>query len=291
MNILITGGLGHIGSYLCRELEDNITIVDNLSTQRYCSLFDLPKNVTFIEGNFQDIDTELIAGQDIVIHLAAITDASSSFDIQEKITQLNITDTCTFLDKVTRLNKYIIFPSSTSVYGSNEDIMYESSSTLNPQSPYAASKIFVENYLRNYMNCVIFRFGTIFGVSPGMRFHTAINKFCYQARFNQPLTVWKDNIRMQRPYLGLIDMSQAIELAINKRITGIYNVLTNNYTLESIINSIRSRVPDIRINKVSTPLLNQYSYVVNFDKIKNLGYDPVDNVEVQIHLTLSKLGL
>ena len=55
VKVLITGGCGHIGSYLIRKLplKYKITVVDNLLTQRYCSLFDLDRNIKFIE---KDID-------------------------------------------------------------------------------------------------------------------------------------------------------------------------------------------------------------------------------------------
>ena len=45
------------------------------------------------------------------------------------------------------------------------------------------------------------RFGTIFGASPGMRFHTAVNKFCWQAVMGQPITVWSTAYDQKRPYL------------------------------------------------------------------------------------------
>ena len=51
MNILITGGLGHIGSHLIRTIPNayNVTVVDNLLTQRCCSLFDLERPITFLD--------------------------------------------------------------------------------------------------------------------------------------------------------------------------------------------------------------------------------------------------
>ena len=63
MKILITGALGHIGSYIIRKLSidfpnSKLILVDNLMTQRYSSLFDLPKNLNykFIEADVLDIN-------------------------------------------------------------------------------------------------------------------------------------------------------------------------------------------------------------------------------------------
>ena len=51
MNLLITGGCGHIGSHLIRSLprQYNLTVVDNFLTQRYCSLFNLKRQIKFLE--------------------------------------------------------------------------------------------------------------------------------------------------------------------------------------------------------------------------------------------------
>ena len=60
------------------------------------------------------------------------------------------------------------------------------------------------------LKVIIFRFGTIYGPSEGMRFHTAVNKFCWQAAMGQPITVWKSAYEQSRPYLDLNDASRAI---------------------------------------------------------------------------------
>src|SRR3990172_538832 len=101
MKIVITGALGHIGSRLIRELPLSfpgaaIVMIDNMMTQRYCSLFGLPK-----DGDFRFIETDitqtdpapLLEGAHVVIHLAAITDAAGSFDRAEQLEQNNFNAT------------------------------------------------------------------------------------------------------------------------------------------------------------------------------------------------------
>ena len=85
MKIVVTGALGHIGSYLIRylaekELAQDIILIDDLSTQRYTSLFNLKASATyrFIDGNLLKLGLhEVFKGVDTVIHLAAVTDAAS----------------------------------------------------------------------------------------------------------------------------------------------------------------------------------------------------------------------
>ena len=78
----------------------------------------------------------------------------------------------------------MIHLSSTSVYGTQKKMVDEDcpEEDLKPQSPYAATKLKEERLISKLvkeksLKAVTFRFGTIFGVSPGMRFHTAVNKF------------------------------------------------------------------------------------------------------------------
>ena len=81
----------------------------------------------------------------------------------------------------------------------------------------AKTKIKEERYIReNLKKYIILRLGTIVGISEGMRFHTAVNKFCYQAALNKPLTIWKTALNQKRPYLDLKDGVNSIIFIINK---------------------------------------------------------------------------
>lgn len=294
--VLVTGALGHIGSKLIKGLAGcDLVINDNMSTQRYCSLFNIGRDFTFWEKDFASISINELSQFDVVVHLAAVTDAAASMSNKESTLETNVTKTQNFIDASRKAGvKLFIFPSSTSVYGKSKEIMYEDDDNVNPQSVYAESKVDVEKFLsdtRNMMQYIIFRFGTIFGTSPGMRFHTAINKFCYQASFGQPLTIWKDNFYQSRPYVGINDAIHAINMAITGQLptNEIYNVVSHNAVLSEIVEIIKE-YKDIDINFVDTPLLNQLSYIVNNEKIENYGFIVTGDLEESIKNTLQLLG-
>src|SRR5438045_3558872 len=104
MKLVITGALGHIGSRLIRELPDafpeaEIVMLDDFSTQRYSSLFNLPRgNYRFHEVDILRGPLDAIQGADAVIHLAAVMDAVASFSQKDRVEQVNFEAT----DRVAR---------------------------------------------------------------------------------------------------------------------------------------------------------------------------------------------
>lgn len=302
MNFLVTGALGHIGSKLIRDYAKRddvelIRILDNLSTQRYCSLFNLPmdKRYQFIEGdinNKKDLRRAL-KDIDIVLHLAAITDAPTTIKKPKLTNKVNFVGTQNVLKESMKADvKRFIFPSTTSVYGEAEDLVDEDYKDYKPSSPYAESKLAAEGiiknaYSENGLNTSILRLGTIFGPSIGMRFHTAVNKFVYLACMDKPLTVWDTALDNKRPYLGLNDAIRAFEFIEKKGKPGeLYNTLTGNYTVREIVDTIRKFIPNLKIEMTKSPILNQKSYFVSDKKIKSLGFVSKDNLSENIKQTI-----
>jgi UDP-glucose 4-epimerase len=305
MKLAITGALGHIGSRFIHELRaehgHDVLLIDDLSTQRYCSLFELPKGVhfKFVEADIMKADlAKLFAGRDCVIHLAAITNAAASFDIQQEVERVNLVGTERVAQACLETGARMLFPSTTSVYGTQAEVVDESCTIdeLKPQSPYADSKLKAERLLQDLaatrgLRTVICRFGTIFGIAKGMRFHTAVNKFIWQACHGQPITVWRTALHQRRPYLAIDDAVSAIRFILERDVFdgNIYNVLTINATVDEIVQSIRRYVADLEVQFVDSKIMNQLSYTVADERFRNLGFTPRGELDSGIRETVRLL--
>jgi len=306
MKIVVTGGLGHIGSRLIRALPERfgnaeIVILDDLSTQRFPSVFDLPSSAQYRFAEVDVTESDLapyFAGADAVVHLAAIVDAAGSFERKAEVERVNLAATRRVAEAAAVTGAGMIFPSSTSVYGTQEGLVDEDcpENELRPQSPYAETKLREEDLLREMgtasgLRCIICRFGTIFGTSPGMRFHTAVNKFCWQAVMGQPLTVWTTAYEQMRPYLDVGDAVNAIALIIETGHFdgGVYNVLTANATVRDVVEALRVRVADIEVSFVDAPIMNQLSYEVSDARFRRLGFVPEGELAAGIADTVALL--
>jgi nucleoside-diphosphate-sugar epimerase len=304
MRVVVTGALGHIGSRLIRALPASfpggeILLVDDLSTQRYPSLFDLPVDgrYRFVEADVLTADLDaLVAGADVVVHLAAITNAEASFDKQAEVERVNLHGTELIAQACLSANAGLVFLSTTSVYGTQSGIVDEDCAVeeLKPQSPYADSKLRAEQLLerlgRQGLRSVTFRFGTIVGSSPGMRFHTAVNKFCWQAVLGEPLTVWRTALGQRRPYLDLTDGVRAIEFILRSGLDGrLYNVLTANASVAEIVDMIREVIPAVAVSEVDSPIMNQLSYEVSDRRIRSIGFSTTGDLRQAIRDTIGHL--
>jgi UDP-glucose 4-epimerase len=289
MKIIVTGAIGHIGSYLIRDLvvqfpDAEIVMIDNMMTQRFPSLFNLPAlgNYHFIEADVTRIDLRpLLEDAHVLIHLAAITDAAGSFDKADQLEANNYQSTVNVAEACAASGTRLIALSSTSVYGTQNEVVAEDCTPeeLKPQSPYAITKLKEEQLVTKLcaevgLKAISCRFGTIFGASPGMRFHTAVNKFCWQAAMGQPITVWSTAYDQKRPYLDLFDASRAIAFIIHKDLFDgrIYNVLTHNATVRQVVDTIREFVPGLEVTFVDNKIMNQLSYEVSCDRFKEHGF-------------------
>ena len=304
MNLLITGCCGHIGSYLVENVHKikNIKktfIVDNFESNTFYSLFNSKKknNLNFVIKDLKDPNSlKGFKKIDYVIHLASMTNAEKSFGKKSRMYENNISCLKTVIKFCKKKKAKLIHISSTSVYGKQAKVVDENCEEkyLKPQSPYADIKLIEEKMLKKENKILqynTFRFGTIAGVSKGIRFHTAVNKFCFNAATNEEINIYKTALNQYRPYLSLRDAFKVFKFSIEKNFfkNDIYNALSGNFTVNQIIGKIKKYKKKIKVKFVSSAIMNQLSYHVSQKKLNDEGLILNSNIEKDIKETIKLL--
>jgi len=304
MNLLITGCSGHIGSYLVNNIYKikkikKCFIVDNFNSTQINSLFNSKKknNLKFYNLDISKKNSlHKFKKIDYVIHLASLTNAAGSFNKKKEMYVNNINCMRNIINFCKIKKAKLIHISSTSVYGKQTSLVDETCEKryLKPQSPYADIKLIEEEMLKKNtknLKYVTFRFGTISGVSKGMRFHTAVNKFCLNAAINEPITVYKTALKQYRPYLSLSDAYKVFKYTIENDLfkNDIYNALSENCTVNQILQKIRKYKKKIKIKFVYSEIMNQLSYHVDKKKLNNEGLYLKSKIQNDIKNTLQLL--
>ena len=300
MNIIITGCLGHIGSHLISNLGKfkkvkNIYLIDNNSNNKISSLFNFKiknKKIYFIYDDLiKPKKFFKIKNIHALIHLASITDAQNSVG-KKNFYQKNNLGCFKNVLKYCIINKTkLIHISSTSIYGDQNEVVTEASKFLKPQSPYAEIKLKEEKILNKYskkLKYISLRFGTISGISAGMRFHTAVNKFCLNTILNENVPVWRTALNQYRPYLSLSDAFKTFKFILENDFfkNDTFNILSENKTVKEILSVIKKLGYEPKIQLTNSEIMNQLSYQVQKDKIEKYGLKLNSKIENDIRETL-----
>ena len=301
MRIIITGACGHIGSHISENIDKikkikSTILLDNMESNRFSSMFNLKKknNFKFYIKDLNDSRTlNEFKNVDYLIHCASMTNAANSFGNEKEMYKNNISCLKTVIKYCKKNNVKLIHLSSTSVYGKQAKIVDENCEKkyLKPQSPYAKIKLIEENMLKKEnknLKYVTFRLGTIAGVSKGIRFHTAVNKFCINAALNQKIEVYKTALHQYRPYLSVRDAFKVFKFCIEKNFfkNDIFNAVSGNFTVNQILSKIKKRKKLIRVKLVNSEIMNQLSYHVQDKKIRNYGLKLNADLQKDINDTL-----
>ena len=151
--IVVTGGLGFIGSHLVETLIENneITIIDDQSSGKLDNIKHLNnQNIELIKGNINDLNLKnIFEDKDYIFHQAALVSVPESILNPLQYNKVNVNGTLKVLIAARDSNiKKLVFASSAAVYGNNETLPISEEAFLNPLSPYAANKIAGEMYAK-----------------------------------------------------------------------------------------------------------------------------------------------
>lgn len=223
-HVLITGGLGFIGSHLVESVladGDCVTVLDSAPfpdgwAERYGD------NALGIHADIRDEHAlDHLDPVDVIVHLAALAGVRSSIDQPFTYEDVNVKGTLTMLEFAKRARvEQFVFASSSSVYG-NPDIVQPSSEAdaTVPISPYGLTKLTGEHFCRIYaqvygLRSIALRFFTVYG--PRQRGDLAIQKFARRMLSGQPVPVYGDG-STRRDYTFIDDTVAGIKAAMDYR--------------------------------------------------------------------------
>jgi len=301
-HVLLTGGAGYIGSLLTSELLRTgyrVTVLDSLlfGGESLLSFLHHP-NFHFVKADVTEPGTVRSSIRrdwpmpDTVIHLAAIVGFPACQSAGKTVAwKHNVEATRMIFEQAEGIgSRRFIFSSSYSNYGLSPDgKKVTEDSRLNPQSLYAETKVAAEEFLLLHQDStcapLIFRFATLYGISPRTRFDLIINQFVLDAFTNHQLIIYQRSY--SRSFVHVRDVVHGILLGMEapeeKTRGQVYNLGTDNgnYTKEEIVGLVIKHLPETEvIYKDMTFEGDMRDITVSFEKIsRELSFEATLNAE------------
>ena len=303
MRILITGGLGFIGSNFIRYILDkypDYTIL-NLDIVSYCANFknlqdieDSPR-YKFVKGDIKNTDVVkgAMKGCDVVVNFAAESHVDRSIKNPSQFIKTNVHGASTLLKTARdmKISRFIQIGTD-EVYGSIENGKFNEESILDPRSPYSASKaagelLTVSFYATYGLPVLITRSSNNFG--PYQYPEKIMPLFITNALENKKLPIYADGMNV-RDWLYVLDHCEAIDLVLHKgKIGEIYNVSggneITNIGLTRTILKYMGKGEDL-IQFVKDRPGHDKRYSLDCKKLRALGWKPHHDFKTALKATI-----
>jgi len=283
--IVVTGGAGYIGSVLVRRLlaaGERVRVLDRMLHGSH-GLAGLERE-PLLEVHSRDLRDarnfdEALSGANTVIHLAAIVGDKACAQDEELAVQTNWTATVALARRAATLGvRRFVFASTCSVYGEGRNETLTETSPVHPLSLYAETRRHAEIGIlelagKTGFEPVILRFGTVYGLSPRMRFDLVVNLLTLRSVRNGEITIFGGS--QWRPFVHVADIARALELATGEALPvegdPILNVGDNleNYQLRDLKEEYERLIAGVRVN-IAAEATDPRTYRVSFDRIERL---------------------
>ena len=276
MNILVVGGAGYVGGAVTDVLAQTTHKVRVYDALLYEESYRKP--VDFVYGDVRDGESLLphLKWADAVVWLAALVGDPACALHPEVSVEIN-QNSITFLTE--RFDGRIVFLSTCSVYGAHDKVLDEKSE-LNPLSVYAVTKLMAERSFAE-KNAVVFRLGTLFGVSDlfsRIRLDLVVNGLTVRAQRTGNITVFGGD--QFRPLLHVRDAARAIVDSLDTPHTGVYNLHRQNVRIIDLAYQVRNHFPDLVIERTEMQFQDMRNYRVSSEKAQNvLGFKAVYSID------------
>jgi len=265
MKLLVTGGLGFIGSNFIINLLKNYTDIDitnidaELLGSNHENLTEISNSshYNFVKGNItnKNLMEKLIHDADCVVNFAAESFVDRSILDANQFLVSNIRGTYTILEALRNNKKRLIQISTDEVYGSLEVDSATEESRFNPSNPYAATKasaeLLVNSYVKTYdLDCIITRCTNNYG--PRQFYEKLIPKTIFLANNNKKIPIYGKGKNI-RDWIFVDDHCNAV-----------YNVLMNGESGQSYNVSANNEIDNISLVKKILEIMNKSSDLINF---------------------------
>ena len=292
-NVLVVGGAGFIGSYLCSKLLDKgckVLCLDNLLRGKISNISDLKKNkdFLFVKGDVNN-EKKLIKliekfNIDFIFHLAANSDIQFSANNPGIEFECTAKTTWSVLSAMKKTGvKNLFFASTSAVYGEQLSGAFNEEDTLRPISYYGSAKMASEAFIRSFtymngFNSLVFRFPNVIG--PNLT-HGVFYDFIYRLKENPHELQVLGNGTQKKPYMHVSDLVSAIIKYSEKNVgLNIYNIGVDSATDVKTIAEMVVREMDLKDCKIKYGKENvgwkgdvpKFSYCL--DKIHKTGWKP-----------------
>lgn len=267
VKVLVVGGAGYIGGAVT-----DILIAKKIPFSVYDKLVyehQYMKPVDFIYGDVRDYKKlkSILPKYSHVIWLAAIV-GDATCQIDARLTREVNTKSVKWL--AGNFKGRILFASTCSVYGKNDSMLSELSSTA-PLSLYAISKLEAESFLVKHPNVLIYRIGTAYGVADQysrIRLDLAVNILSFRA-INQGKLIYFGGTQW-RPFIHVKDIATAFVNGLNSRAKGIHNLTTENLQIKNLALKV-GKLTKCKIETTKNPFEDERNYHVSVDKARKAG--------------------
>jgi len=298
--VVITGGLGFIGSHLAERLmEDNeVTIIDDQSTGKMENIRHIDnENLHLILGSINDLNLrKIFEDKDYVFHQAANSSVPASISEPKLSCEVNIDGTLNMLVAARDCGvRKVVYASSSAVYGGTSKLPLLEDFKVNPSSPYAVTKVVGELYCQVFndlygLPTISLRYFNVFGPKqdPNSQYAAVIPKFTVSMLKNESPAIYGDGMQ-SRDFIFVTHVVDANILASLSNRTGIFNIASGKArTINQLFKDIKE-ISGTDIEPIyKDPRSGDIKHsLADISKAKSFGFSPKISFKEELTETIN----